>query len=176
MGVCRQWWMPFRPPLLPADKPSSIKHRGWYKHIDFYINLLNWTKPFDSSLRKWMRKADRHLGSMASLNPRHWRGERLHHHGGGVCWLFVLLWMDLWHHKLIVWKNGTKITVRWGSRRYFLINLCMHHTREKSTPLWVCEAFEVFGELQVLRIKGSDFGVLQTCVHSSHGHDVGEIF
>jgi hypothetical protein len=36
--------MPFRPPLLPADKPTSIKHRGQYKYIDFYINSLNFQK------------------------------------------------------------------------------------------------------------------------------------
>jgi hypothetical protein len=44
--------MPFRPPFLPADKPTSIKHRGGYKYIDFCINLLNLTKPFDSGLKK----------------------------------------------------------------------------------------------------------------------------
>ncbi len=41
-----------------------------------------------------MRKAARHLDGVDLLNPRRWRGEQLHHHGGGVCWLFVLLWMD----------------------------------------------------------------------------------
>ncbi len=60
-----------------------------------------------------MRKAARPLGSVDSLNPRRWRGERLHHRGGGVCWLFVLLWMDSWHHKLIVckiwYKNNLKM-------------------------------------------------------------------
>jgi hypothetical protein len=86
--------MPFWSPLLLADKPTSIKYRGQYKYIDFYINLLNSTKPFDSGLKKWMRKAAHHSGGMVSLNPHRWRGKRLHHHGGGVCWLFVLLWMD----------------------------------------------------------------------------------
>jgi hypothetical protein len=38
--------------LLPADEPTSIKHRGRYKYIDFYINLLNLTKPFNSGLEK----------------------------------------------------------------------------------------------------------------------------
>jgi hypothetical protein len=44
--------MPFWPPLLLADKPTSIKHRGQYNYIDFYINLLNLTNPFDSGLEK----------------------------------------------------------------------------------------------------------------------------
>ncbi len=100
--------MPFWPPLLPADKPTSIKHRGQYKHIDFYINLLNLTKPFDSGLKKWMRKAACHSDSVDSSNPHRWRGKWLHHHGGGVCWLFVLLWMDSWGHKLIVCKKWYK--------------------------------------------------------------------
>jgi hypothetical protein len=26
---------PFWPPLLPADMPTSIKHKGRYKYIDF---------------------------------------------------------------------------------------------------------------------------------------------
>ncbi len=108
MGVRRQGWMPFRPPLLPADEPTSIKHRGQYKYIDFYISLLNLTKPFNSGLKKWMRKATCYSGSVVSSNPRRWRGERLHHHGGGVCWLFTLLWMDLWCHKTIVCKKWHK--------------------------------------------------------------------
>jgi hypothetical protein len=64
------------------------------KYIDFYINLTNQTKSVNSSLGKNMCKAARPSGSMVSLNPRHWRGKRLHHHGGGVCRLFVLLWID----------------------------------------------------------------------------------
>ncbi len=108
LGVRWWWWMPFWPPLLPADKPTSIKHRGWYKYIDFYINLLILTKPFDSGFKKWMRKAARHSDGVDSLNPRRWRGEQLHHHGGGVCWLFVFLWMDSWCHELIVCKKWYK--------------------------------------------------------------------
>jgi hypothetical protein len=56
--------------------------------------LMNLFKSFDSDLGKYTRKAARPSGGMESSNPRRWRGERLHHHGGGVCWLFVLLWMD----------------------------------------------------------------------------------
>ncbi len=60
-----------------------------------------------------MRKAAHHSGGMVSWNPRRWRGERLHHHGGGVCWLFVLLCMDSWRHETIVckkwYKNNPKV-------------------------------------------------------------------
>ncbi len=52
---------------------------------------MNLFKSFDNDLGQYMRKAARPLGSMESSNPRRWRGEQLHHHGGGVCWLFVLL-------------------------------------------------------------------------------------
>jgi hypothetical protein len=51
-----------------------------------------------------MHKAIRHSDGVDSSNPGRWRGKRLYHHGGGVCWLFVLLWMDSWHHELIVYK------------------------------------------------------------------------
>ncbi len=74
---------------------------------------MNLTKPFNSGLGKLMRKAARPLGGVDSLNPCCWRGERLHHHGGGVCWLFVLMWMDSWRHELIIckiwYKNNLKM-------------------------------------------------------------------
>jgi hypothetical protein len=96
---CRQrQWMLFWPPFSLADKPTSIKHKV-DTNIDFYINFLNLTKPFGSGLRKYMRKAACHLDGVDSSNPRRWRGEWLHHHGGGVCWLFVLLWIDLCCHE-----------------------------------------------------------------------------
>ena len=60
-----------------------------------YFNLLILPKPFNSGLGTNMSKAAHHLDGVYSLNPRRWRGKWLHHHGGGVCWLFVLLWMDL---------------------------------------------------------------------------------
>jgi hypothetical protein len=56
---------------------------------------MNLFKSFDSSLRQYMRKVARPSGSGESSNPCHWRGERLHHYGGDVCCVFVLLWMDL---------------------------------------------------------------------------------
>ncbi len=36
------------------------------------------------------RKATRPSGSVDSSNPHCWRGDRLHHHGGDVCCVFVL--------------------------------------------------------------------------------------
>jgi hypothetical protein len=51
----------------------------------FYIALLNLTKPFKGGLGQYMHKAARPSGSVDSLNPSRWRGERLHHHGDGVC-------------------------------------------------------------------------------------------
>jgi hypothetical protein len=56
---------------------------------------MNLFKSFDSGLGQYMRKAAHPLGGMESSNPRCWRGKRLHHHGGDVCCVFVLLWMDL---------------------------------------------------------------------------------
>jgi hypothetical protein len=55
---------------------------------------MNLFKSFNSDLGKYMRKAARPLSGMESSNPRRWRSEWLHHNGGGVCWLFVLLGMD----------------------------------------------------------------------------------
>ncbi len=69
---------------------------------------MNQTQSFDSGLGTNMRKAAHPLDGMVSSNLRLRRGERGHHHGGGVCWLFVLLWIDLGHHKLIVCKKWNK--------------------------------------------------------------------
>jgi hypothetical protein len=51
------------------------------------LNLLN---RFDGGIGTSMRKAAHPSGGMDSSNPHRWRGERLHHHGDGVCLLFVL--------------------------------------------------------------------------------------
>ncbi len=55
-----------------------------------YINLLNLLNRFDSSIGTSMRKAAHPSGGVGSSNLRRWRGEPLHHHGDGVCLLFVL--------------------------------------------------------------------------------------
>ena len=46
---------------------------------------MNQTKFFDGGQGKGMHKAAHPLGGVGSSNPRRWRGERLHHHGDGVC-------------------------------------------------------------------------------------------
>jgi hypothetical protein len=52
------------------------------------LNLLN---RIDGSIGTNMRMAAHpSAGGKDSSNPRRWRGERLHHHGDGVCLLFVL--------------------------------------------------------------------------------------
>ncbi len=74
---------------------------------------MNLFKSFNSGLGQYMRKAAHPSGSVESSNPCRWRGKRLHHHGGDVCCVIVLLWMDSWHHKLNVckklYKNNPKM-------------------------------------------------------------------
>ncbi len=89
---------------------------------------MNLFTSFDSNLGQYMRKAARPLDGMESSNPRRWRGKQLHHHGGGVCWLFVLLWMDSWCHKLIVCKKWYKNNLKMRLTRYFLIHVGVHLT------------------------------------------------
>jgi hypothetical protein len=89
VGRRRRQWMPLRPPLLPADMPNLRIHRGKSKLANFSFTLLNALKSFIGGLGQYMHKAAHHLGSMDSLNPHRWRGKWLHHHAGGVCYLFV---------------------------------------------------------------------------------------
>ncbi len=91
---------------------------------------MNLFKSFNSNLGQYMHKAARPLGSMESSNPCRWRGEWLHHYGGCVCWLFVLLWMDSWCHELIVCKKWYKNNLKMRLMRYFLIHVGVHHTRQ----------------------------------------------
>jgi len=65
--------------------PNLIKHRGKHKLINFYINLLNLLNRFDGGIGTSMCKDAHPSGGVGSSNPRRWRGERLHHHGDGVC-------------------------------------------------------------------------------------------
>jgi hypothetical protein len=62
-----------------------MKHRGKQKLINFYINFLNLLNRFDGSIGTSMRKDAHPSGGVGSSNPCRWRGERLHHHGDGVC-------------------------------------------------------------------------------------------
>ncbi len=66
-------------------RPNSIKYKVNKNILISTENLLILPKPFDSSLGANMRKAAHHSEGVDSLNPRRWRGEQLHHHGGGVC-------------------------------------------------------------------------------------------
>jgi hypothetical protein len=70
---------------------------------------MNLFQSFNSGLGQYMCKAAHPLGGMESSNPRCWRGKRLHHHGGDVRCVFVLLWIDL---ELNVCKKQYKITLR----------------------------------------------------------------
>jgi hypothetical protein len=76
--------MPFRPPLLPAGEPEFDKTSGKHKLINFYINLSNLLNRFNGGIGTSMHKDANPSGGVGSSNPRRWRGERLHHHGGGV--------------------------------------------------------------------------------------------
>ncbi len=87
-----------------------------------------------------------HSDGVDSSNPCRWRGERLHHHGDGVCWLFVLLWMDSWCHKLIVCKKLYKNNLKMRLTRYFLIHVGVHHTHWWTLEV-VCNFFLQLGEL-----------------------------
>jgi len=65
--------------------PNLIKLRGKHKLINFYINLLNLLSRFDGGIGTSMCKDAHPSGGVGSSNPRPWRGDRLHHHGDGVC-------------------------------------------------------------------------------------------
>jgi hypothetical protein len=108
LGCRQQQWKPFGHHCCRRTNLDLIKHRGRHTNINFYFNLQNQLNCFNSSLGTNMHKATLNLGSMDSSNPHHWRGKHLHHHGDGVCWLFVLLWIDLQSHKLIVCKKRYK--------------------------------------------------------------------
>ncbi len=68
---------------------------------------MNLFKSFNSGLVQYMFKAALPLGGMESSNPRCWRDKRLHHHGGDVRCVLVLLWMDSELNKCKKWcKNN----------------------------------------------------------------------
>ncbi len=94
---CRQWTSQYQL-NIEVDTNTLISA------LIYWIRLY----PSTAASKKWMRKTAHHLGGVVSSNPRRWRGERLHHHSGGVCWLFVLLWMNSWRHETIVCKKWYK--------------------------------------------------------------------
>ena len=63
---------------------NLIKHKGHYKYINFYFDLLNLFNLFIGGIGTNMRTATHISGNMGSSNPHRWRGEWLHHHGDGV--------------------------------------------------------------------------------------------
>jgi hypothetical protein len=85
---------------------------------------MNLFKSFNIGLGQYMRKASHPSGGMESSNPRHWRGKWLHHHGGDVRCVLVLLRMDSWHHELNVCK------------KWYKNNLKMRLTALLSGPHW----------------------------------------
>jgi hypothetical protein len=96
-----------------------------------------------------MRKAARSLGGMASSNPRCWRGKRCHHHGGGVCWLFVLLRIDSCCHELIVCKNWYKNNPKEG-----LCGVTFWPTLACTTPSPCCHGEKTYSPVN---IEGPEF-------------------
>jgi hypothetical protein len=86
---------------------------------------------FDGGLGTSICKVAHPSGGLDSLNPHYWRAGRLHHHGGGVCYLFVLLWMDSWRHETIVCQkvreNNPKVGL-WVSQSG---PPRLHHTQTK---------------------------------------------
>ncbi len=96
---------------------------------------MNITKSFVSGLRQYMRKAARHSGGMDSYNQHCWRGKRLHHHGGDVCHLFVLLWMDSWCHDLIVCKKWYKNNLKMRLTALLSDQPSVHHTSEVQSKM-----------------------------------------
>ncbi len=115
-------------------------------------------KPFDRGLRMNMSKAIRHLDGVDSLNPRRWKGKWLHHHGGGVCWLFVLLWIDLWHHELIVSKKWYKNNPKEG-----LCGVTFWPTLACTTPALRCFPWALSQHHQALH--GFAFSLLRQASH-----------
>ncbi len=95
---------------------ATIVASGWAL-IQLNIRLIKiywFLHQIIDSTKLWQRPWNEHAQGCPPLRrcgliesmPR--RGKWLHHHGGGVCWLFVLLLMDLWIHELIVCKKWFK--------------------------------------------------------------------
>jgi len=59
--------------------------RARIRLINFYFNLWNLLNRFNGGIITNMRKASHPSGGMGSSKPLRWRGERLHHHGDGIC-------------------------------------------------------------------------------------------
>jgi hypothetical protein len=111
----------------PADNNGCLfgHHYCWragivikIREVDRKILITSFFKCYyqilsTGSLARPLRPVARHSYCVDLSNPHHWRGKWLHHHGGDVCWFFVLLWMDSGRHELIVckiwYKNNLKM-------------------------------------------------------------------
>jgi hypothetical protein len=106
--------MLFWPPLLPVDKPTSIKHRGRYKYIDYYINLLNLPKPFNSGLKnEWARPPTTWAAWYHQIHAAEGASGSITMVVVFVGYLCCCGWTrDVTRPSYV--KNGTKITLRRG--------------------------------------------------------------
>ena len=86
---------------------------------------MNLLKSIDVDLGKYMCKATHPLGGVDSSNPHRRKGWLLHHHSGGVCWVFALCVASC----LVAYvdKDHT-ITLRWGYMHYSVSHPGLHHT------------------------------------------------
>ena len=71
--------------IVLGGQTIILKYKRSKKILNFYVNIMNLSKPLGGGLATNMHKASRPSGSLDSLNPRRWKARQLHHHGGGVC-------------------------------------------------------------------------------------------
>ncbi len=116
-----------------------------------------------------MRKAARPLGGMESSNPRRWWGKRLHHHGGDVGCVFVLLWMDSWHHQLNVCKKWYKnnlmmmLTVLLSAPHWCAPYLWFSYSGHPGSIMWFVTDW-IRGDGNSLRQQSSEFPLVNISI------------
>ena len=126
LGVRRGQWMLFWQPLLTTDKQISIKHRGWYKYINFYINLLNWN-PLTEAMENECTRLP--TTQAAWYHQIHVTGEA----SGSITMVVMFVgclcrcgWTcDVTRSSYV--KFGTKIIFRYY-QRYLVSHIGVHHT------------------------------------------------
>ena len=70
--------------IVLGGQTIILKYKRSKKILNFYVNIMNLSKPLGGGLATNMRKAARPSGGLDLLNSHHWRAGQLHHHGGGV--------------------------------------------------------------------------------------------